>query len=118
MIFNSRNTRHIIVNSEMVRREITERFRFPTERLHLVRNGVDTERFQQADRSRARTRWNLREEEFVLLFAGSGWERKGLKYLLQVVRRLPAEQVRLLGEQLIALTGASGSAALFVAGPA
>src|SRR4051812_44774985 len=34
------NTRHIIVNSEMVRREISDRFAFPAERMHLIRNGI------------------------------------------------------------------------------
>ena len=93
---DARHTRHIIVNSEMVKQEIIERFRFPAERLHLIRNGVDVERFQRVDRTRARARWNLAEDEFVLLFAGSGWERKGLLYLFKAMRQLRTEKIRLL----------------------
>ncbi|MCA1964085.1 MAG: glycosyltransferase family 4 protein, partial [Prosthecobacter sp.] len=48
--FAPANTRHIIVNSEMVGREITARFPFPQERIHLVRNGVEVARFQRGDR--------------------------------------------------------------------
>jgi len=82
--FDPGNTRHIIVNSEMVRDEIARHFpAFPQERVHLVRNGVDTRRFQNADRRAARLRFGLKEDDFVLLFVGSGWERKGLPWLLQ-----------------------------------
>jgi len=76
--FNPQNTRHIIVNSEMVKREILENFRFPPERIHLVRNGVDVVRFQGGNREATRARFGVKDGEFLLLFVGSGWERKGL----------------------------------------
>jgi UDP-glucose:(heptosyl)LPS alpha-1,3-glucosyltransferase len=83
--FEPQNTRHIIVNSEMVRREILEHFPFPADRIHLVRNGVDVARFQQGDRARIRSRFGVKDNEFLLLFVGSGWERKGLKYLIRAL---------------------------------
>jgi UDP-glucose:(heptosyl)LPS alpha-1,3-glucosyltransferase len=86
--FNPQNTRHIIANSEMVKREILENFRFPPERIHLVRNGVDVVRFQGGNREATRARFGVKDGEFLLLFVGSGWERKGLKYLLQAMDRL------------------------------
>jgi len=82
--FDPGGTRHIIVNSEMVRDEIARHFpAFPPERVHLVRNGVDVGRFQNAGRRAARLRFGLKDDDFVLLFVGSGWERKGLPWLLQ-----------------------------------
>jgi UDP-glucose:(heptosyl)LPS alpha-1,3-glucosyltransferase len=84
--FDPANTRHIIVNSAMVGREITSRFPFPAERIHLVRNGVDVARFQKADRIAARARFGFTPQDYVLLFVGSGWERKGLPYLLRLMR--------------------------------
>lgn len=82
--FDPANTRHIIVNSEMVHDEIARCFpAFPHERIHLVRNGVDVSRFQHADHNAARRRFGLKEDDFALLFVGSGWERKGLPWLLQ-----------------------------------
>ncbi len=80
-------TRRIIVNSEMVRREIVERFSFPSERIHLVRNGINVARFQSGDRERTRTRFGIAPDEFLILFAGSGWERKGLNFLLEAFAR-------------------------------
>ncbi len=82
--FDPANTRHVIVNSDMVRDEIAQHFpAFPQDRIHLVRNGVDVKRFQSADRSAARARFGLAADDFVLVFVGSGWERKGLPWLLK-----------------------------------
>jgi UDP-glucose:(heptosyl)LPS alpha-1,3-glucosyltransferase len=86
--FNLQNTRHVIVNSEMVKREILQHFPFPAERIHLVRNGVDVARFQNGARAEARARFGVKDDEFLLLFVGSGWERKGLVFLLRAVEQL------------------------------
>lgn len=94
--FNPANTRHVIVNSEMVRREILENFSFPSERIHLVRNGVDVARYRGGDRTGTRARFGVRDDEFLLLFAGSGWERKGLAYVLGALRKLGDPRVKLL----------------------
>jgi UDP-glucose:(heptosyl)LPS alpha-1,3-glucosyltransferase len=82
--FAPANTQRVIVNSEMVRGEIARHFpAFPPDRIHLVRNGVEVARFQNADRKAARARFGLGEQDFVLVFVGSGWERKGLPWLLR-----------------------------------
>ncbi|MBL68080.1 MAG: hypothetical protein CMO74_06450 [Verrucomicrobiales bacterium] len=94
--YDSRRTRRLIVNSEMVGRDIRERFGFPAERIHLVRNGVELERWRSGDRKRTRVRWGIGEEEFLLLFAGSGWERKGLRFVLKALASLEGEKVRLV----------------------
>jgi UDP-glucose:(heptosyl)LPS alpha-1,3-glucosyltransferase len=92
--FDPRNTGHVIVNSGMVRREILEQFRFPEERIHLVRNGVEVGRFAGGRREETRARFGVREGEFLLLFAGSGWERKGLGFLLRGLAALEKENSR------------------------
>jgi UDP-glucose:(heptosyl)LPS alpha-1,3-glucosyltransferase len=89
---NPANTRCVIVNSEMVRDEITSLFRFPPERIILVRNGVDVIRFRSGRREETRRKYNLAPNDFVCLFVGSGWERKGLDY---VIEALPAAQTQL-----------------------
>lgn len=82
--FDPANTQRIIVNSEMVRGEIAQHFpAFPQERVHTIRNGVDVRRFKSVSRAAARQRFGLEEKDFVLVFVGSGWERKGLPWLLK-----------------------------------
>lgn len=86
--FNPLNTRHVIVNSEMVKQEILQHFKFPAERIHLVRNGVAVARFHNGSRAATRARFGVKDDEFLLLFVGSGWERKGLDFLLRAFAQL------------------------------
>lgn len=87
-VFDPAVTRHIIANSTMVRDEILQRFAFPADRIHLVRNGIKVARFASGDRESTRRRLGLKPEHYALLFVGSGWERKGLRFLLDLMRRL------------------------------
>lgn len=86
--FSRRNTRRVIVNSEMVRREILANFQFPDDRIHLVRNGIEVNRFRSGDRAKTRAQFGIGQDEYLLLFAGSGWERKGLAYVLAAMTRI------------------------------
>lgn len=84
--------RAVICNSRMVMDEIASRFPVPRERLHLVYNAVDCERFSPALRERGRV---LRErlgwggEHLVCLLLGSGYARKGLEAALLALAGLP-----------------------------
>jgi UDP-glucose:(heptosyl)LPS alpha-1,3-glucosyltransferase len=90
--FDPVNTSHIIVNSAMVKQEIVSHFPFPAERVHLIPNGVETARFQNVDRSAMRAKFGFQDDDFVLLFVGSGWERKGLPFLLRLMRHWQSNQ--------------------------
>ena len=84
-VFQPANTGRIIVNSEMVKREILNHFDYPSDRIHLVRNGVDVDRLQRGSREETRRRFGFKDQDLVLLFVGSGWERKGLRYLMKAM---------------------------------
>lgn len=81
--------RRIIANSRMVRDDLRRHYGVPPEAVRVVYNGVDLDRFSPAlrDRSRAevRRRVGCGEEDLLLLFVGSGFERKGLDCLLRGV---------------------------------
>jgi UDP-glucose:(heptosyl)LPS alpha-1,3-glucosyltransferase len=94
--FDPANTRHLIVNSNMVRREILQHFKFPQERVHLVRNGVEVKRFQNGKRMETRARFGVGDNDFLILFVGSGWERKGLGFLIKALPVSSAVNVKLL----------------------
>jgi UDP-glucose:(heptosyl)LPS alpha-1,3-glucosyltransferase len=96
-VLNPDNTRHIIVNSLMVREEILHHYGFPEHRIHLIRNGVDSHKMADASRDLARSRYGIQDDESVIVFVGSGWERKGLPFLLRAFSLLPRDmKVRLL----------------------
>jgi len=86
--------RRVIVNAEMVKRDVIARYGLEPERIEVIYNGVDLERFRPDPRRRKALRgeygWN--EKEFVLLFLGTGYGRKGLDTLLRAFSKMMAEQ--------------------------
>jgi len=74
--------RAVVCNSRMVRGEIERRFGVSPDKLHVVYNGVDLERFHPRERAAlraaARAELGLADGAFLFLFVGSGFWRKGL----------------------------------------
>jgi UDP-glucose:(heptosyl)LPS alpha-1,3-glucosyltransferase len=92
--------RHVIVNSEMVRRDVLRRYAVPPHRASVIYNGVDLERFHPARRATAgaelRRSCGLEQDDFVVLFLGTGYGRKGLDVVLEAFSDLDAARSRLL----------------------
>lgn len=74
--------KRIIANSALVRDEITARFQTPAERIAVVHNGIPPWREDPGARERGRARLKLAPDRTVVLFTGSGWERKGLRFAI------------------------------------
>jgi len=90
-VFDAHGARLIIANSRMVAGEIARYFQLSEERVRVIHTGLPSASFNRqpssADRARTRSRLGLKEEECAVLFAGSGWERKGLRFAIQAVNR-------------------------------
>jgi UDP-glucose:(heptosyl)LPS alpha-1,3-glucosyltransferase len=60
----------------------------PEDKIAVIYNGVDPERFHPHNRERSRARikaqWGIPSEAPLVLFVGSGFQRKGLNRLLKV----------------------------------
>jgi UDP-glucose:(heptosyl)LPS alpha-1,3-glucosyltransferase len=97
-LFANGNARHVIANSRMVQKEIVDAFAYPEDKITVIYNGLPDAEFKRKPRSRAEVRreWDLREDDVGLLFAGSGWDRKGLKYAIRALGRTSSRKVRLL----------------------
>jgi UDP-glucose:(heptosyl)LPS alpha-1,3-glucosyltransferase len=110
----------IIANSGMVRDEIIARFSTPAEKITVVHNGLPPWKDETGAREKGRLRLGIAPAQFVFLFTGSGWERKGLRYAIESLpqnalllvaghgkkRGLPVrENVRFLGPQTGAEVG-------------
>jgi len=87
----------VIANSRMVKDEIVRCYGFPEEKIDVVYNGVPLDAFRRDEKSRARTRETLGLEsgDTAVLFAGSGWERKGLRFAIGAVEA-GGKEMRLL----------------------
>lgn len=80
------NYRAVIVNSEMVLRDVRARYDVPLQRIVKIPNGVDLERFRPQLRAtrgaELRRSLGLDDDALVVGFLGTGYGRKGLDRLL------------------------------------
>jgi UDP-glucose:(heptosyl)LPS alpha-1,3-glucosyltransferase len=84
----------IVAISDMVKRDMMEWYKIPEDRIEVVYNGVDIERFHPRNRqyrSEIRNRHNI-GEEFVILFVSNNFRMKGLGYLMKALSNLKKEK--------------------------
>lgn len=97
-MFHHPDLRAVICNSWMVKDDIVKRFGVAPEKLHVIHNGVDLAYFHPGlrveHRDRIRDELDIPAHAKVVLFVGSGFERKGLSPLLKALAGL--EDVHLL----------------------
>ena len=66
----------------------------------VIPNGVDLDRFNVAERLRRREKvregLQIARDEFVVLFIGNDWKKKGLSYLLEAIASMGDLPVRLI----------------------
>lgn len=99
-IFNLRSARHIVAISRRGKEEIERLYATAPDRVTLIYNGVDLDRYHPDNRARhhrpTRDRLGIAPDVWLLLFVGSGFERKGLGPLIEALGRLPDRRSRLL----------------------
>ncbi len=79
--------RPLIVNSELVASEMEEFYGVDRERIHLVRNGVDLDKFKPEERAK----------ELTVAFVGSDARRKGLYTAMKAVAMIDGVRLQVLG---------------------
>ena len=93
-------TPQIVAISDAGRREIGSLYGVTAERLTVVYNGVDLERFHPRNRvthrAGARAEAGVPPDAWAVLFVGSGFERKGLGTAIEAFAALPDRESRLL----------------------
>ena len=91
--------RAVICNSRMVRDDIAQRFGLPADKLQVIYNGVDLEAFHPRLREESgrtlRSKTGVDGGTPVILFVGSGYERKGLPTLLRALGQMQRRDARL-----------------------
>lgn len=95
--FQNGNYKRIIVNSKLSKNGILKFYPVPEERIKVIYNGVDTERFNPINKEKYRTetrkRHNISDDDFMILYVGSGFKRKGVSYLIEAVSRLGNDSI-------------------------
>ena len=95
-LFLERGTRQVIANSRMVKREIEQYSpNFPAESIHVIYNGAPQQELSPEVRTQIRRDLGLEPADYALLFAGSGWNRKGLRFAIDAVNACHCPGARL-----------------------
>lgn len=76
----------VIAISDMVKRDISDYYGIPENRMDVIYNGVDVERFHPRNRryrQEVRSQYGFSAEDVLLLFVSNNFRLKGLQYLIQ-----------------------------------
>ena len=97
-LFSGGNAKRVIAGSQMVKDEIVNLYGYPADKIDIIRNGVPLKkfRFDPELREKSREELNLKPDQIALLFAGSGWERKGLLFAMEAAALYKNRKMRLL----------------------
>ncbi len=92
-MFGDPRLKAVICNSHMVRADIARRFGVAAGKLHVIYNGVDGEAFHPRlaveHRVAVRAGLGVANDTPVILYVGSGFERKGVAALVDAIALLP-----------------------------
>jgi UDP-glucose:(heptosyl)LPS alpha-1,3-glucosyltransferase len=97
-LLGEKKATRVITNSEMIKRDITSEFSYPEGHISVIYNGIADTDFKKKPGSRwdHRYDWGLTDMDVGILFAGSGWERKGLRFAIEAVAKLNSKHIKLL----------------------
>lgn len=99
-IFTKGRYKKIIAISQMVKDNIMKHYNVPDEDIVVIYNGVRLEKFNPKNKAlhyqKLREKFHVPAEALLLLYVGSGFERKGLKFLIQAMGCLKRDDWRLM----------------------
>lgn len=95
-LFQPNSTRRVISISERITRDIVSYYGYPQKQISLIRNGVAQLGIaSEEERKLARAALGILSDEKIILFVGTGWERKGLRTAIRVVELLAKEDPKI-----------------------
>ncbi len=99
-IFEGNGCRYVMTNSRLVKNQILDHYRISPNRISVIYNSVDHQRFhpsvREKHRKAVRTELGIQDTDFLLLFVGNDFKRKGLPLLVQSLNRLENPHLKLV----------------------
>ncbi|MBI5666034.1 MAG: glycosyltransferase family 4 protein [Nitrospirae bacterium] len=92
MMYNGHRFKRIFALSHLVKKDIVRNYHVSGDEIDVVYHWIDTGRFHPDNREKyrktIRVRHSVADEDFVILFVGSGFERKGVEYIIRAAEML------------------------------
>lgn len=112
-IYQKNGCKRIIANSIKVKEDIIRHYQTPENKIAVIYNGVDLNHYNPSNRNtyrdRVRKDYGINNQDMAILFVGSGFERKGLGFLLKgtsiLNSKLKAQSSKLKGNRKILVVG-------------
>ncbi len=98
--FADRASRRIVAVSHRVKEEVVRHYGVPPGKIEVIHNGVDSGEFKPNAEARRliRNQLGIEESDYLLLFVGTGFRRKGLESAIAAVDRVPSAKLVVAGE--------------------
>jgi UDP-glucose:(heptosyl)LPS alpha-1,3-glucosyltransferase len=92
-MYRGHKFRKIFALSDLVKRDIMENYSVADRDIDIVYHWVDIDKFHPDNkasyRKQLREEYAVSDDTFTVLFVGSGFERKGLKFLIEAAESVP-----------------------------
>jgi len=99
-IFRKNGARFIMTNSKLVKDQIRHYYGVSPDRIRVIYNSVDLQRFNISVKDRfreaIRTQYGIGESDRVIFFVGNGFQLKGLPILMEALSGLQNNRLRLV----------------------
>lgn len=100
--FEEGNYKKIVAVSQMVKDDIIKLYDVPADDIIVNHNGVDINKFHPKNKDKfsavIRKKHCLTKDDYVLLFLGTGFKRKGLKYVLSALKSVDNAKLMIVGK--------------------
>ena len=89
------NAKQIIANSKMVKKQILDCYSVDSKKINVVYNGVESKVLNyEKSFSKISKEFEILKNEFIILYVGSGFKRKGVEEFLYIISKLKTKKIK------------------------
>jgi UDP-glucose:(heptosyl)LPS alpha-1,3-glucosyltransferase len=101
--YNLRKAKKIIAVSNSIKKELIKYYHVSPEKIHVAYDGVNLKEFSPKNkiyfRKKLRKKYKVSSNEFLLLFIGVPFKRKGLEYVIRSLPYIPQTKLFVIGKE-------------------
>jgi len=89
------NSRYIIANSNMVKKQIIETYNISSNKIKVIYNGIELKNLNYSKSfNKLSKEFLIQEDQPVLLYVGNGFKRKGVEEFLRILSKLKTKNIK------------------------
>lgn len=90
-----KNAKYIIANSSMVKNQIIDNYNINPNKIEVIYNGIEIKQTNfNKSFSKLSKEFEIKSNQSIILFVGSGFKRKGVSEFLEIFSRLKTKNIR------------------------